>query len=355
MEIYQKGVGLSAGLMMIKWKEMDDIIKRSNFTFTGTEVNVFINFESVLNNITNQRNLIRSIVNFKQDFVLELESSILNLIANYKMYFRHLHTDAKIFLYYTTLSLKKQRMQAYKKYYRTFYFNKYNQNPQFRDVMNVIKQNVIKETKLIVDYIPNIYFVQTNDIDSFLIPYILQGEKNVILSTDIFDSLYFFKPNFLPIIIRRKYKDMKLLSSIEDCISLLTKESDLFKTSIFQSELYYRLLLTIEGSKIRNLNSMKELGYEKLLSLLNDGIRQGVVLKDFSSLESIIDLFPEKYRKELKESFPCVSIDFQYEMLSEVDISAVKEQLVDKMDMVSVESLNNKRFLNYPINLTGLF
>ena len=214
MEIYQKGVGLSAGLMMIKWKEMDDIIKRSNFTFTGTEVNVFINFESVLNNITNQRNLIRSIVNFKQDFVIELESSILNLIANYKMYFRHLHTDAKIFLYYTTLSSKKQRMQAYKKYYRTFYFNKYNQNPQFRDVMNVIKQNVIKETKLIIDYIPNIYFVQTNDIDSFLIPYILQGEKNVILSTDIFDSLCFFKPNFLPIIIRRKYKDMNLLLKI---------------------------------------------------------------------------------------------------------------------------------------------
>ena len=355
MEAYRRGVGISAGSLMIKWKTLDNIIKQSNLTLDETSVNVFINFESILNNITNMRNLIRSIVNFKKDFVLELESSILNLVANYRSYFRHLHTDTKIFLYYTDLTSKEQQMRIYKKYYRTFYFNKYNNNPQFRDVMRVVRSNVIKEIKLIIDYIPSVYLIKTNDFDSFLIPLIFQEEKNVIITSDIFDSLYYFKSNFLPIIIRRKYNNMKILSSSEDVSIELTNESDLIKTNIFSSELYYRFLLTAEGSKIRNINSIKELGYKRLIELLNDGISRGIVLKDFSSLSSIIELFPDKYRKELEENFKCVSLDNQYDMLTDADIASIKDQVIDKIDVVSIQALNNRRFLEYPINLTGLF
>lgn len=354
MEGYVRGVGLSAGLLMLKWKILDGIIQRSPLSLNDTSVNVFINFESVLNNLTNRKNLIRSIVNYKKDFVLELESSILNLVSNYKSYFRHLRSDTKIFLYYTNLTSKKQRMQMYKKYYRTFYFNKYNTNPQFREVMQVVKNHVIKETKLIIDYLPNIYLLKTEDYDSSLVPLILEEEKNVIITSDIFDSLYFFKPNFVPIIIRRKYGETKILSNVEEAVMEITGEKDLIKTNIFQSELYYRLLLTVEGNKIRNLDSVKELGYDKLCEILQDGLKQGKVLRDFSSLASIIDLFPEKYRKNLEENFRCVSLDNSYGMITEADVSVLKEQMVDKIDLVSVEALNNKRFLNYPINLTGL-
>jgi len=40
--------------------------------------------------------------------------------------------------------------------------------------------------------------------------------------------------------------------------------------------------------------------------------------------------------------------------LSETDIDEIKSQIIDKVDTASLEALNNKRFVEFPINLPGL-
>ena len=40
-----------------------------------------------------------------------------------------------------------------------------------------------------------------------------------------------------------------------------------------------------------------------------------------------------------------MSIDTQYNLLGESDIKKIKSQIVDKIDIKSVEALNNKRFI----------
>ena len=87
---------------------------------------------------------------------------------------------------------------------------------------------------------------------------------------------------------------------------------------------------------------------------MNDGLKNGIVLQDFSSIESVINLFPQQFRDDIRDSFKCMSLDIQCDLLSDTDVSQIKAQIVDKVDIKSIEELNNKRFFECPINLPAL-
>jgi len=355
---YKVNIGISAGSFMLKWHLLDQHIHNHLYKILpGDDVNVFINLECILRNLNMQKGLNTLIQFKKQQVVLELESAILNLMANYRMYFQKEKCNVKLYFYFTDLSENKQQMEIYNKYYRNFYHNRYMTNPQFKSMGNLMNEIIIPELELILTYVNNCYLLKSKTFDSSIIPYIVStfsNSKNVIITGDIFDTLYMLNPNFLVIYIKRKYGNFEVTSSIDCTVQSIVKDESPFDLSIFNSEMYFRLLLSIKGSKIRNIRSAKGFGYGKFMTILKEGIKQDIVLRDFESIDSIIGLFPEKYRNDIKEAFQCTSIDTQYELLNDADIDSVKRQIVDKIDIESVEALNNKRFFNFPINLQSL-
>lgn len=358
MENYKPGISLAAGLLMLKWDLLTRHMASSNIKIQpGDEVNVFINFESVLRNISMQKNLIQLVSFHKQKVVIELEAAILNLVANYRMYFKRNNCIPKIYLYYTDLGGEKQQMSVYNKYYRSYYHNKYMQNPQFRDMGKIIDSLIVPELELIMSYIPNCYVIKSKTFDSSLVPMICSNfsdAKNVIITTDIFDTLYLFNPNFTTVYIKRRYPHFTVTSEIDTTVQTIVKDENPFDLTIFNSELYYRLLISIKGSRIRNIRSAKGFGYGKFMKLLKEGIDKDIVLRDFESVDSVIQLFPEKYREDIKSAFQCTGLDIQYSLLNDIDTEDIKSQMVDKADIQSLESLNNQRFLEFPISLQGL-
>lgn len=358
-ENYIPGIGVVAGSYRLKWDIINSHIHGNDINIKpGDEVNVFINFECIIKNISMRKGLI-SLVNFhKQNMVIELESSILNLIGNYKSYFNKEKCKVKIYLYHTAMDKQyNQQMEVYNKYYRNYYNNRYTQNPQFRQVGEVINNIIIPEIKLILTYIPDCYFIESKTFDGSIIPYIISTfskSKNVIITGDIFDTLYLFNPNFVTIYIKRKFKEFNVMSNIDSTVQSIVKNESPFDLTIFNSELYYRLLLSIKGSKIRNIRSAKGFGYSKFINLLKQGIKNDIILKDFSAIDSVIKLFPKDYYNDIKQAFQCTSIETQFNLLSNTDIEEIKSQIIDKIDIESVEALNNKRFHEYPINLQML-
>lgn len=352
-------LGISAGAYMVKWSMLDPHVRMNQLHFMpGDNVNVFINFECVLRNLSLYKNIPALIARDKKNIVISLESSILNLIAHYKSYFKKEKCNPKIYLYYTDLSSEKdQQMEIYNKYYRSYYHNKYIQNPQFKQMGELLNDIIIPEVELILSYVEGCYFVRSKSFDSSVIPMIISsmsemvGYKNVIVTGDVFDTLYMFNLNFMTVYIKRRYQHFELCSQTNEVVQSIVKNESPFDLNIFNSELYFRLLLAIKGSKIRNIKSAKGFGYGKFMKILEQGIKDGNILQSFESLDSIIQLFPEKYRKDIKNAFICTSIETQYSLINDVDISYIKSQLVDKVDMASVEALNNKRFIDYPINL----
>ena len=184
-------------------------------------------------------------------------------------------------------------------------------------------------------------------------------KKNVLLEALNNVSKALSSKNIIPILSGIKFElfDDKLVLTASDndiTIQSIIKNESPFDLNIFTSELYFRLLLSIKGSKIRNIRSAKGFGYSKFLTLLQNGIRDNVILQDLKSLDSIIKLFPEKYQEEIKEAFQCTDINTQSRLINQADIDDIKSQIIDKIDIESVEALNNKRFFNYPINITSL-
>ena len=355
LDNYKSKIGFAASSLMIKWRLLDEHLLDKKLLNNS---NIFINFETILYNLTLQKNLNESIAYHKKSVILDLESSILNLIANYRKYFMRLQTNPKIYLYTTSFNSEFQEMKIYNKHYRNYYSNRYIQNPSFSNMGKLINDIIIPEIKLITSYIPNCYFIESSTFDSSLIPYIIStfdnNSSNIIISSDIFDTLYFNNPNFIVIYIKRRFTNLKIISTIEECVRSILKDESPFDINIFNGELYYRLLLSIKGSKIRNISSAKGFGYTKLVNILKDGLDNDIVLKDFESIESIIKLFPSKYQDDIRLSFKCTSLETQYSLINDADINNIKDQLIDKRDIESIEALNNKRFLEFPININGL-
>ena len=358
MEKYTPGIGICAGSWMLTWMLMKQHIDMNNLKIQPEDdVNVFINFECILKNLSLRKTLAGLVAYHKQDLVIELESAILNLMAHYKGYFKKEKCNVKLYFYYTDLLEEKQEMQVYNKYYRNFYHNRYMQNPQFRSMGETLTSIIIREIELILSYVPDCYFLKSTGFDSSIIPQIVStfsNAKNVIISGDIFDTLYLFNPNFINIYIKRRFQYFSVSSDIDSCVQSIIKNESPFDLTIFNSEMYYRLLLSIKGSKIRNIKSAKGFGYGKFMNILKDGINRDIILKDFESLDSIIELFPIQYRDDIKHAFQCMSIDTQFALLNSIDIDSIKSQIIDKVDIESLEALNNKRFFEYPINLQGL-
>lgn len=351
-------VGVCAGSYMLKWPLLNEHVHVHPIKLQpGDRVNIFINLECVLKNLFLQKGLTDMIAIHKQKVVIEMESAILNLMASYRSYFIKEKCVPKMYFYYTELSNSPQQMEVYERYYRQYYHNKYIQDPHFAKMGELMRDVIIPEVKLILTYVPDCYLITTKTFDSSIVPEIISrfdNSKNVIVSGDVFDTLYMFNPNFMVIYIKRRFQYFSVTSDIPSTVQTIIKDESLFDMSIFNSEMYYRLLISIKGSKIRNIKSAKGFGYGKFMRLLQSGIDRGIVLRDFGSIDSIIEMFPEAYRADIKTAFQCTGIDTQYSLLSETDINGVRSQIVDKVDVQSLEALNNKRFLDSPINLPAL-
>lgn len=352
-------ISFAAGSFMVKWELLNRHIGQHPLNpQPGDDLNIFINLECVLRNLSMQKGLAYTLSFHKQEMVIELESSILNLMAMYRTYFSKVRVcNVKMYFYITDLNDNDQQMQVYNKYYRSFYRNKYMKNPQFKPIGELLNQVIIPEIELILLYVPGCYLVKSKTFDSSVIPYIIStfsNSKNVIITGDVFDTLYLLNPNFITLYIKRRFQHFSIISDIDSSIQSIVKEESPFDLTIFRSEMYYRLLLAVKGSKIRNIQSSKGFGYGKLMNILKSGLSNGTVIHDFTSIDSIINIFPENYRESIRSAFMCTSIDTQSDLLSDIDIDNIKSQIIDKSDMQSLEVLNARRFVEYPIDLNGL-
>ena len=357
---YKPSVGYAAGVWMLKWDDLYAQLQQQPLQIlAGDNVNVFINFECILRNLAQRNNLQADLVYYKKEICIELESSILNLVAHYRGYFKVKHrANPKIYFYYTDLlSDLPQEMSSYNKYYRSYYKNRYLQNPQFKELGKVLTNIVIPEVSLIMNYIPDCYFIKTSNFDSTLVPQIVStfdNAKTVVITGDVFDTLYMNDPEKIVVYIKRRFQHFSLCTSVESTVQSIIKNESPFDLTIFNAKMYFRLLLSIKGSKIRNIKASRGFGYSRFVKILSNGMKKGVVLKDFSSIDSIIDLFPEQYRDDIKTAFLCTSIETQMNLVNDINIEEVRSQIVDKIDIRSVEALNNKRFFEFPINLPYL-
>ena len=283
MEEYRGGkYSIAAGSMMIRYAMLNKLI------FGGTvqlfnpngEINIYINLESVLYNLFKFKGLIETVEYHKDKFALELESSIINLVGHYRSYFIGKNFKPNIFLFLTDLKKEYQEMSVINPYYRDYYYNKYMQDPHFASTGELLHSIVFPEVQLILSYIQNCYLIKSKGFDGSLIPMMIQNRyenQSILITSDLFDTMYMYGGVTRVFCMRRRYSELNILTFYTEVIESILKSNDENDVFTFLTYPHFRLLLSVHGSKIRNIKSAKGFGYQRLKRTL-EVLKERIIL-----------------------------------------------------------------------------
>lgn len=346
--------------MKIRYNDYDKSIDSMNFVQPTDKVNVFINFESVLNNLSMVRD-VESKLLLERNFPLILESEAINLCAHYKRFFRGNGLDTRVFLYYTDLTSKEYPQFKYNDEYRIYYGNKYLTNPKFQLLGNKLVKRIVPRIQKIMEFIPGVYFISAKGIEGSLIPYIIaEAEpeyKNFIITTDRYDTQYLLKKDkFCTHYIRKSPLGTAIFNQFDRYLCDLFKETYNSKgePSIFNNSSFYTILLSALGDKIRSIDPLKGLGCKTVQKYLLTAMTSGLFTKETSSFDLISTALPEDLVDPAFKSFKTINLTSQYNDISQDAVFNITSQIVDRFDHNSLLELNAKDYKEYPLMLPEL-
>ena len=344
-------------LMKQRYNDYDNSIEKLNFVNRNDKINVFINFESVLSNLSMIKDIDNKLL-LERNFPIILESEALNLCAHYKRFFVDNGLPTRVFLYYTDLESDNFTNFKYNDEFRSYYSNKYLRNPRFELLGTKMVNTIIPDLKKILEFIPNVNFISARNIDGSLIPYIIAQSdpsyKNFIITQDKYDSQYMLYNNkFCTHYLRRPIgAPAKVYTRLEDLIRALIGDDSAMDLLI--NPAFYSMFVGVDGDKPRSIDPIKGVGMKTLVKYLNDAVSGGKLTKDTESINLIKEAIPSDIASDMGINFNCTNLESQYSDLSVDDIFKITNQITNRFDFSSLLELNSTRFKNYPLMLNEL-
>lgn len=346
--------------MKMRYADYDSSIEKLNFVNRDDKVNVFINLESVLNNLSTVSDIDNKLL-LERNFPTILESEAINLCAHYKRFFRGNGLPTRVFLYYTDLSSSMFQNFKYNDEYRSFYINKYTINPKFQLLGNKMVEEIIPRIQKIMEFIPDVNFINAKDTEGSLVPLIIANEdksyKNFIISTDYYETQYQLDPGrFCMHYIKRSPTGAAILDSFKKTMSYMLKENpkDNDGIELLSNPSFYSALIGAMGDKLRSIDPLKGIGSKSTIKFLSNAIKDNIITKDTTSIEMIAKAFPEDQNELAIENYNCINLSKQYSELEEKDIFSITSQIVNRFDYNSLIKLNQTIYKDYPLMLQEL-
>ena len=346
-------------IMKIKYQLYNSSFDDLGIINPTDSVNVFINMESVLNYLSNIRDLDKKIMT-EDEFPAIITSDILNLAAHYKRFFRSNNLETRVFLYMTDPTSNSFREQKINEDYRSYYLTKFNANPRYQTLTEKLVNEILPEATTICEFIPNVYFIQTKNVDASVVPLVISKlyptSKNVIVTGDIFDTQYTFYPQFVVHYIRKSPLYSSTSWTLKGYLKeIFKKEPDQeTEVNLLSNLSMYLTMLSVIGDKIRSIDPIKRVGVISVIKYLRNGIEDKIINYDTESIELLKRCFPDDMQEELENNFYQFSIKDKEINLSESECFDIKNQIVDRFDNNSLLKLNATKFYHHQLMLTEL-
>jgi hypothetical protein len=351
--------------MKIKYSEYDDSLTKLNYLNEYDKINVFINLESVFKYISCIQELERKIMSYK-DFNLIMISNILNLAGHYKYFFKWNNLDANIYLYNTDLKSNEFHEFEYNDDFRSYYLTKYNSNPKYTLFSDILKDDIIPNSKTYCEFIPNIYYITSMNIEGSLVPYIISKKfpdrKNLIITGEFYDTQYTSIPNFVNHFIHRYYTSSGSSGGIycntKGYLKEMTKKSDDIINdfdSIYKYHNMYCSLISVLGDRQRCIQGLDGIGPMILKDLIKKSINEHAININTTNPEMLANMFTDKNKRdEFIKNYYCSNLDCMYNKLTNSEINSIINQIIDRSDINGIKNLNNTIFYNHPLILDSL-
>lgn len=335
-------------LFKIRFNVMETLISNccSNLK-KGSEVVVHINLEPVI------RKMISSGVNDElkvrtDERILELISCIFNLAAHYRLFFSKHKLYSRVYMYYGFPCDANYINREINPEYRNNSIDLMCRNPKTSS-MRLVLNEAIPMLKTIFEYIDGVYFIESNNIEPSLMPYINYKENedkvHFLISNDKYEYQYANLNNFY--ILRPKQENSYILYKC-NVIEQMKYESKIVNDLTVKSEMV-SFILSILGNENRNIPKIKRMGLASILKLLNKGVNEGIISDNVNNIFILNRVIKDEYVEQITNNYLCTDLDSQYNKLKSKDIYHYNDQLIDKFDNKQLRKLNDQYFNRYPL------
>lgn len=337
-------------MLKLRYAEYDESITSLNILKETDKVSVFINLETVWKYLSTIKDLERKLF-IDRDFKVTMIADIINLAAHYKEFFKNNGLNTKVFLYTTDFNsqIYEFKESQYNEDYRSYYLNKYNTNPKFVLLTEALVKEILPQVKTICDFIPDVYYISSLNIDSSLIPLIFAEKypdrKNFIVSGDKYETQYIFEPAFTHHLFLRNSKVRTLSCRIEEYLKTICKTEIVdIEKELYKNRSFYLLLLSCIGDKYRSIEGVSGIGLKTLTKLIIEGINSRIITKDTKSIDLLCEIFNDENKNEIRQNFLALDLKNSFSLLLDGEKKEIISQAIDRSDLNSLLKLNKTIF-----------
>lgn len=341
----------------VKYTVLGDLISQSYAGSTCTNINLFIDLNSVLKPMYSV-----SKWTYKSSSRYEIAATVLNMCGHYREFFRYLGVATNIYIIYglNCPSVNNTYVAGYNNKFTTAYMMK-------QEVTELIEEN-LKVLNLICQYLPHIYFFDIGDCEvSSMIDYLIKttkaremGLENIVITRDVL-ALQLVPEHDVRIIRPTKTKDgdeSYIVWNYNLWDSFVTKYRK-GKTPVVQiSNSFFQNVLAMTGVIERNMYSIFSI--PKAFQIIDVGVRNGLLdpMKFYSqsSINTVLAALDIPCNPtELEMRFRAINTHYQSTYILPMEKPEFKRlRLIDLEDVQSLKEIISKYFIATPIDLDKL-
>lgn len=342
-----------------------DILDKWNFINKSTSrVIVYVNLENVFrilltprtNNFLQAAASVSEQDDYLKKFSLSLVSNIINLGQHYRLWLTKQGFDSRIILYWNYPIPENYKNRKYVPMYRTTHNERYIGNMETAILLESLER-AHKFLKVCIQYINEVYLVEPGEIESSVVPLLLDREVygkdgsssiNILVSNNQYEFSY-VNYGFKIISPSIKKKTPNLITG-KNVIEIMKDRAGV--SSVLSAPAsYLEFINAILGDSDRNIPKLTGVGIVTILKMINESITKGRLAEHTKDVDMLRSVLKKEYAEIFSRNYRCTNLEYQLHEVEPVELHKIKSCLVDNFDDNTLEAMNEKYFRQFPIDI----
>ena len=342
-----------------------DILDKWNLVDQKTQrVNVYINLDNVFkvimtsrtNNFIQAASSVSGYDEYMNYVAKSLVSNIINLGQHYRLWLAKKSIESRIILYWNFPLPERFKNAKYLPTYRSDYIDKHTTSMDTSHILSAMKKATDFCQKCI-SYVNEVYLIQPGEIESSLVPYILQKEiyekdgiptKNILVSNTLYDFMYV---NYGFTIVAPSIKRKKPYKVTKENVIEVIKDKYKVSSVLTVNPNFLDFIISLLGDHDRNIPSITGVGIVSIMKILCKAVSESLITTETKDIDMLSSILKSDYKDIFKRNYHCTNFDCQLKDVEPLDIHRITSLLIDNYDEATLKEMNEKYFKRCPIEL----
>ena len=344
-----------------------DILDRWNIINKSVNrVNVYINLDNVfkliitprINNFIQASSSLTEYDDYMNKVSKTLVSNIINLGQHYRLWIAKKSIESRIILYwnYPDTNPVSYNNSRYIPTYRSDYTDKFFPSMDNSHIISALK-TAVPFCEQCISYINEVYLVNGRNVESSLIPYILDNEvykkdgvptKNIIVSNSPYDFCYV---NHDFDIVAPSIKKKEPYRVTKNNVIEIMKNRSKVSSVLSVTPNFMEFIVSLLGDHDRGIPSISGVGIVSILKMLSVAVEKGLITENTRDINMLKDIIKSDYKDIFERNYHCVNAEYQMKDVEPLDIHKITSQLTDNYDEATLNEMNEKYFKLCPIEI----